>query len=369
MQNPFRIFVINPGSTSTKVALFEDETKLYETSVFHEAAKLEQFATINDQLPYRLSVIRSFLEQEHIDLTGIDAIVGRGGSSLSVESGVYEITPQLVEDTRDCKGGTPHCSMLGVQLAYELHQLYGGRMFMVDPIVVDELSDLARMTGLKGLTRTLTFHALNQKGIARKHAASLGIPYESLNLIVAHIDGGITIGAHKQGRVVDCNSGAGGDGPYTPSRIGSIGLVDFMNYMEQTGKTFDEMRHYCNSGAGFISLVGTNDSGLIHQRMEAGDADCRRAWQGMLYQVCKCIGQMAVALDGRIDGILLTGGLLRFPDVAETVQQRCGWIAPITCYPGEVEHEAMADGALRVLRGQAQAKQYTGRPVFEGFDR
>lgn len=363
----FRILVINPGSTSTKVALFENETKRYESSIFHESDELERYATINDQLPYRLSVIRQFLEKEQIDLTGIDAIVGRGGSSCSVESGVYEITPKLVEDTRACKGGTPHCSMLGVQLAYELNRLYGGRMFMVDPIVVDELSDLARMTGLKGLTRTLTFHALNQKGVARKHAASIGKPYESLNLIVAHIDGGITIGAHEHGRVIDSNSGAGGDGPYTPSRIGSIGLVDFMNYMERTGKSFDEMRHFCNSGAGFISLVGTNNSDLIHRRMEEGDVECTRAWQGMLYQVCKCIGQMAVVLKGRVDGILLTGGLLRFPDVAQTVQTRCGWIAPITCYPGEVEHEAMAAGALRVLRGEAEAKEYTGVPVFTGF--
>ncbi len=362
----FKIFVINPGSTSTKLTVFLGEEAVWEKKVFHEASDLAKFPDINAQLDYRFEMIRAMLEAEGVDMSGLDAIVGRGGSSYTVEGGVYEINDRLIADTRDIKGGIEHASILGVQLAEKFHELYGGLMLMLDPIVVDEYCDLARMTGIKDLYRTPSTHALNQKGVAMKHAKSLGKKYRDMRLIVAHIDGGITIGAHANGRMIDCNSGAGGDGPYTPSRIGSIGIVDFIHYAR--GKDLDELEHLCNIGGGFTSLVGTNDADVVRQRMHDGDKACERAWNGMIYQVNKCIGAMATVLEGKVDAILLTGGLTRFDDLVDDIRKSCEWIAPITVYVGEVEQEAMASGALRVLRGEVVPKVYSGKPVFDGFE-
>lgn len=362
----FRIFVINPGSTSTKLSIFEDNNQIWEKKVFHDSAELEKFSCINDQLDYRFSMIESFLKEESISLEGIDAIVGRGGASATVEGGVYEINDLLIKDTRELKGGIEHASMLGVQLAEKFHKIYGGRMFMVDPIVVDEYCDLARMTGIKGVYRKPSTHALNQKGVAMKFAKEQGKNYQDMNLIVAHIDGGITIGAHYKGRMIDCNSGAGGDGPYTPSRIGSIGIVDFIDYAK--GKDLEELKHLCNIGGGFSSLLDTNDADEVIRRIEEGDIGAKRAWDAMIYQICKYIGSMATVLCGNVDAILLTGGLMRFDCILEEITRRCGYIAPIHVYPGEVEQEAMAAGAMRVLSGKITARVYDGIPVFSGFD-
>lgn len=362
----FRIFVINPGSTSTKLSLFENEKSVWEKKVFHESKDLARFNSINDQLEYRFELISNFLKDEKIDLTNIDAIVGRGGSSATVESGVYEINKLLIEDTKNMKGGIEHASMLGVQLAEKFHNIYGGLMLMVDPIVVDEYCDLARMTGIKDLYRTPSTHALNQKGVAMKFAKEQSKKYEDLNLIVAHIDGGITIGAHKEGKMIDCNSGAGGDGPFTPSRIGSIGIVDFIHYAKD--KDIDALSHLCNIGGGFSSLLGTNDADAVLKMIEAGDTKALRVWDSMVYQINKYIGSMATVLDGKVDAILLTGGLMRFKRIEDAIRKSCGFIAPIYVYPGEVEQEAMAAGAMRVLTGKVTPKTYTGIPVFNGFN-
>ena len=364
-QKVWKIFVINPGSTSTKLSLFENEKLVWEKKVFHDASVLVKFKCINDQLEYRFEMIKQLLADDKIDLSNVAAIVGRGGSSYTVESGVYEINNQLILDTVQMKGGLEHASMLGTQLAKKFHDIYGGKMLMLDPIVVDEYSDLARMTGIKGLYRTPSTHTLNQKGVAMKYAKRIGKQYKSLNLVVCHIDGGITIAAHTNGRMVDCNSGAGGDGPYTPSRIGSIGIVEFIHYCK--GKDMDELEHMCNTGGGFSSLIGTNDADIVHEMVVNNDSDAIRAWDGMVYQICKCIGAMAAVLEGKVDAILLTGGLMRFDDIIQSIEKRCGWIAPIEVFPGEVEQEAMAAGAMRVLRGEETVKQYKGSPVFKGF--
>ena len=361
----YRIFVINPGSTSTKIALFEGDRNVWEKKVFHEAEDLAAFGSINDQLDYRYSLIKKELEEEKIDLSGIDAIAARGGSCCTLESGVYRVDSRMIEDTRLMKGGSEHASMLGVQLGERFREEFGGILLTVDPIVVDEYSDLARMTGIKGLYRSVSSHALNQKGVARRFASSRGVRYEELNLIVAHIDGGITVGAHERGRMVDCNSGAGGDGPYTPSRIGSIGIADFIHYLK--GRDPGELEHMCNTGGGLTDLLGTNDADRVWEMVCAGDQAAGRAWYGMIYQICKQIGAMAAVLKGDVDAILLTGGLVRFDSITSMIEEDCCWIAPVFLYPGEVEMEALASGALDVLEGRAQAKTYTGIPVFSGF--
>lgn len=363
----YRILVINPGSTSTKLSMFENEKCLFTEDVFHDSSILKTFPTINDQLDYRMEVVYRFLDDGHINLTGVDAIVGRGGGCYSVEGGIYKIDDRLIQDTREAKGGLYHSSMLGVQMADALHKKYGGLMIMMDPPVVDELSDLARMTGVDGIYRRAVSHALNLKSTARKHAASLGCRYEECNLIVCHIDGGISITAHKKGRMIDGNDAGGGEGPFTPTRMGSMAVTDMLRYFQD--RPYEEIRSLCSQTGGLSSYFGTSNSDTVHRMMEEGDPKAARVWNAMIYQVIKYIGAMSTVLQGKVDGIVLTGGLLRFPDVLEKIQESCEWIAPVTAYPGESEQEAMAAGALRVLRGEEEAKTYPGRPVWSGFEK
>ena len=362
----FKVFVLNPGSTSTKIELFEDEKSIIKANVFHDSSILLTFPTINDQLDYRMEVVFKWLKDNNADLSGLDAVVGRGGASFPVVSGTYEINDLLINDTKAAKGGVYHSSMLGVQMAERIQKEFGGRMFMVDPIVVDELQDVARVTGVKNIYRTSATHALNQKATARVHAAKIGRKYEDLDLIVCHIDGGMTITAHHKGRMIDGNDGSGGDGPMTPTRMGTMAVTDVSRLLWDLPK--EEMRRLCSAGGGLSSWFGTSNSDTIHEMVEKGDKKATLIWNAMIYQITKYIGQMAVVLKGHVDGIVLTGGLMRFDDIAEGIREACGWIADISVYPGEFEHEAMRDGALRVLRGEETAKEYTGEPVFKGFD-
>lgn len=361
----YRIFIINPGSTSTKLSMFENDRCLFTEDTFHDSSVLLGFPTINDQLDYRMAVVHKFLKDRGIDLHGVNAIVGRGGGCYSILGGVYNIDDKLIEDTREAKGGLYHASMLGVQMARVLHEEYGGLMLMIDPPVVDELCDLARVTGVRGVYRTAICHALNLKETARRHARSLGKRYEECNLIVCHIDGGISVTAHAHGRMIDGNDAGGGEGPFTPTRMGSMAVTDVIGALG--GCTHEEIKHLCSQAGGLTSHFGTSNSDTIHKRVEQGDPRATRVWQAMIYQVCKAIGSMAVVLEGRVDGIVLTGGLLRFADVLEDIRRRCGWIAPVTAYPGEFEQEAMAAGAMRVLTGEEAALTYPGKPVWNGF--
>ena len=366
MDKTIKMLIINPGSTSTKVSYFENEENRFTQSIFHDAPVLLQYPTTNDQLPMRRQVIEDFLHSQGIAPENIDVFVGRGGCAYSQGAGVMEIDRQLVEDTAADVGGSDHPAKLGVMLAWELGRKYGGSMYTVNPTNVDELWDYARPTGIAGLYRRAQTHVLNQKGIAAIHAKTLGKPYEELNLIVCHIDGGITVTAHRQGRMVDSTEGAGGDGPFTPTRLGSIPVMEVLKYLDE-GHTTEEMRGMLSRSGGFVSHFGTSDSDRIHAMVDAGDPKACLIWNTMIYQLCKSIGQMAAVLEGKVDGILLTGGLVRFGDIVEGVRARCGWIAPITVYPGECEQEAMATAVLEVLRGEKEALTYTGKPVFPGF--
>lgn len=361
----FRILVLNPGSTSTKLSLFENETNLLTTDVFHDSSILRTFPTINDQLDYRMAVVRQFLTEHEIDMHTIDAIVGRGGGCYSVTSGIYVIDDRLVQDTKEAKGGLYHASMLGVQMANELHRQYGCPMFMMDPPVVDELCDLARITGVKGVYRKTASHALNLKETARRHAASLHRRYEDCNFIVCHIDGGITITAHQKGRMIDANDGGGGEGPFTPTRMGSMAVTDLLPFF-QNGSA-NELRALCSQAGGLSSHFGTSNSDTVHKLVEDDDPQAVLVWNAMIYQITKWIGAMSTVLQGDVDGILLTGGLLRFHDIEAQIRKSCEWIAPITVYPGEFEQEAMAAGALRILRKEETPRVYSGRPVWTSF--
>ena len=361
----YKIFVINPGSTSTKVAYFEDDKKLLEENVFHDAPELAKFATINDQLPYRMQVILDFINNNNLDLTGIDAIVGRGGCCYPLVSGVYEITDQLLSDTVNAKAGVNHPSNLGPQLARELQKLYGGRAFIVDGPMTDEFEDVARITGIAGVYRASHLHVLNLKGTIKLHCEKMGVKYEDGNYIVCHIDGGMSITAHEHGRMIDGTDAAGGEGPFTPTRCGNMDAFSLIDYLKD--HDFAATRKMCGGAAGLASHFGTSNADKIHKLVEQGDKKACLIWEAMIYNICKQIGAMAAVLKGNVDGIVLGGGLLRFDDIAAQIKDRCEWIAPVTVYPGEVEHEAMAAGALRVLKGQEELKVYTGDPGFRGI--
>lgn len=380
----YKIFVINPGSTSTKLAYFEDEEKKFETNVFHDAPELARLGRVKNQLGYRLELIKQFLRDNGIDLTGVDAIVGRGGSSMPCLSGTYEINDKLLEDTVNYVTGVEHPANLGLPLAVELQKEYGGRVFMVDNPKIDEFCDLARITGVAGIQRTSSTHALNIKGTVRMHCRDHGVRYEDGNYIVCHIDGGMTISAHDHGRMIDATNNAAGEGPFTPTRTGSLPVsavihyffdnehkslvgiadTDYRTHEEGLRAAYEVLTH----NAGLTSYFGTSNADVIHEMVEAGDPKAVRVWDAMIYNICKAIGEMSTVLYGKVDGIVCGGGLLRFGDLQQKIRERCEWIAPVYFYPGEVEHEAMAAGALRVLRGGEEPLVYTGEPVFKGFD-
>ncbi len=360
-----KLLIINPGSTSTKVSLFEDDTELFQESLFHDAPELLRYPTVNDQMTMRKAVILDMLHRRGYRPEEIDVFVGRGGSAHPQQGGVMVIDERLYQDTAAAVGGSEHPAKLGVMLAYELCREFGGKMYTLNPTNVDELCDYARMTGIAGLYRKAQAHVLNQKAIAAIHAKKLEKTYEQCNFIVCHIDGGITVHAHKQGKMVDGNVGAGGDGAFTPTRIGSVPVLSLLDYIEQHG--IEEVRRMCSRSGGFVSHFGTADSDKIHALVASGDPKAMLVWNAMIYQIGKQIGAMSAVLQGKVDGILLTGGLVRFADIVDTLGKMCGWIAPIFVYPGEVEQKALALSVLDVLTGKAEARRYTGKPRWQGF--
>lgn len=361
-----KYLIINPGSTSTKISVFENNVDLFTESVFHDAPKLLSFKTTNEQLPFRKKVVLDLLEKYHIDINDIDVFVGRGGCAYSQEEGVMEIDENLFRDTASDVGGSDHPAKLGTMMAYEFGKEFNKPMYTVNPTNVDELIDVARLTGIKGVYRRAQSHVLNQKGIARLHCKKVGAKYEESSFIVCHIDGGITISAHLNGRMIDGTEGAGGDGPFTPTRLGSIPVMEVAKYLE-THSCLD-VEAMCSRSGGFVSHFGTSDANKIHDLVLSGDEHATLVWQTMIYQLCKSIGAMAVVLKGNVDAILLTGGLVRFSDVVAGVKERCGWLSPIFTYSGEVEQEAMYEEALEVVEGRKRANSYSGSPIFKGFD-
>ena len=361
-----KLLIINPGSTSTKVSLFENEKSLFEKSLFHDAPVLLQYPHVNDQMPFRYKVILDMLKDEGVDPASIDVYVGRGGSACTQPGGVTRIDQRLYDDTVAAVGGSEHPAKLGVMLAWQFAREYQKEAYTLNPTNVDEYGDLARLTGIRGVYRVSHSHVLNQKAVAEAHAEKLGRRYEDCNFIVGHIDGGITVSAHDHGRMVDGNMGADGEGAFTPTRIGSVPVLALLDYIES--HSIEDVRLKCSRAGGFVSLFGTSDSDTIHALVDQGDKKATLVWNTMIYQVCKMIGEMSAVLCGKVDGILLTGGLMRFDDVTEGVQKRCGWIAPISVYPGEMEQEALAWGVLKVLQGKAEAMTYSGKNVWNGFE-
>ena len=362
---PYKVLTINPGSTSTKVALFEGETCVFSQTVSHEAERLAEFASVSDQLPYRRETIDRALADAGVSLDGLDAVVGRGGGLYAVEGGTYLVDDLLLEHARAGINGVQHPAQLGSQLAAGFAAEHDVPAYVVNPPDTDEMQEVARITGVRGVNRCIHLHALNLKETAIRHAASLGRRYEDCDFVVCHLGGGVSVSAHHQGRMVDGYDIVGGDGPMAPTRAGGLTVIDVLDYLETHSAS--EARALCHRTGGFVSHLGTSDAREVQAMASAGDEHAALVWQAFLYQVEKAIGSMAVVLHGHVDAILLGGGMAHSAELVADITSACGFIAPVVAYPGEFEMEAMAAGADRVLSGEEEARRYPGRRVWDGF--
>lgn len=358
------ILAINPGSTSTKVAVFNGGEKLFSESISHDAKVLAEFPDLKSQLSYRKEMIDAFLQKSGFAPDSFAAVVGRGGGLLAVEGGVYEINDLVLRHAENCENGIVHPATLGVQLAVLYSKASHCPSFVVNPPDTDELQDVARMTGIKGVYRNVHLHALNLKETAIHHSALFGKKYEECNYIVCHIGGGISVSAHRMGKMVDGNDIVGGEGPLAPTRCGSIPAMELINYCF-SGVSKAEAKALCTKTGGFVSHLGTSDAIEVTKMAESGDMKADMLWHTMIYQIIKEIGAMSAVLKGKVDGILLGGGMVHNKELVEEISEAVSYIAHVTAYPGEFEMEAMANGALRVLHGEEQPKTYTGLPVWD----
>lgn len=352
-----RILVINPGSTSTKIGVFDNEVSIFEKNIRHEQEVIKQYEKIMDQYEFRKNTILEALDIEGINLSKFTAVCGRGGLLRPIEGGTYLVNEQMLADLKNGTIGE-HASNLGGILAHEIATGLNIPAYIVDPVVVDEMEPVARVSGFPLIERKSIFHALNQKAVARRVANELGRKYEELNLIVAHMGGGITVGAHKKGRVVDVNNGLHGDGPFSPERAGTVPAGDLVALCYSGEYFMEEIMKKLVGQGGLVGYLKTNDALLVEKMIEQGDEQARLVYEAMAYQVAKEIGSASVVLAGKVDGIILTGGLAYGREFISTITERINWIADVIVKPGENELQALAEGALRVLRGEEQEKEY-----------
>jgi butyrate kinase len=363
-----RILAINPGSTSTKVAVFANEDEIIAKTVYHDAAVLKRFPAVQDQLQYRKETVEEALEAEGIDLASIDIFVGRGGGLVAVKSGAYLVTDQLLEDARKGMAGQ-HPAQLGSQICDLYVKEYGGAAYIINAPDVDEYDDISRISGLADVYRQCHIHTLNQKEIALRYCRANDVDYRKVNLIICHIGGGISIAAHRQGRMVDGNDIIRGEGPMTPTRAGALPALDLLRLCYSDRFTEREMKDRLSKNGGLIDHLGTADAIEIEARIARGDAYAKLVYDAMIYQIAKNIGACAATLRGEVMAVILTGGLANSNYMIESIRGYIDWIAPLVVMAGEFEMEALVAGALRVARGQEEVNIYTGVPVWNGFDR
>ncbi|MFZ5817417.1 MAG: butyrate kinase [Bacillota bacterium] len=353
-----RLLIMNPGSTSTKIAVFEDEQPLFTETLRHSAAEVGRYGRVIDQYGFRRDAILAFLAAKGVAVASLSAVVGRGGLLRPIPGGTYRVNEAMLRDLREAPFGE-HASNLGALLAHEIAQAAGGvPAFIVDPVVVDEMEPVARLSGMPGMPRRSIFHALNQKATARRVARDLGVAYESLNLVVVHLGGGVTVGAHRQGRVIDVNNGLDGEGPFSPERAGTLPSLGLVHLSFSWQYTLTEISRMLVGKGGLVAHLGTNDARQVEERIAAGDEQAEKIYRAMAYQVAKEVGRAAVALAGRVDRVVLTGGLAHSQLLTGWIREDVEWIAPVLVYPGEDEMQALAEGALRVLRGEEEARLY-----------
>ncbi len=357
MTKDFRLLVINPGSTSTKIAVFRDENVEFSETLRHSVEELSQYNSVADQYEFRLNIILNTLKEKDVDINSFSAIVGRGGLLKPIEGGTYKVNEKMLEDLRKAERGE-HASNLGAILAYGIAKMIGVDAYIVDPVVVDELNDVARISGLKDIERKSIFHALNQKAVARRHAKTQGKRYEDMNLIVVHLGGGISVGAHQKGRVVEVANALDGEGPFSPERSGGLPVGDLVKLCYSGQYTYEEMKKKLVGKGGLVSYLNTNSAMEVCERIEKGDEYAKLVYYAMAYQTAKEVGACAAALKGNVDGILVTGGIAHDKLFTDWIKEMVSFISDVYVYPGEDELKALAEGGLRVLKGEEKAKEY-----------
>lgn len=354
----FKILAINPGSTSTKIAVYYNSKSEFLKTIRHSSEELQRFTRVTDQFEFRKEIILKELKESQIEIDKISAVVGRGGLIKPIESGVYEVNDRMKEDLKNAIRGE-HASNLGALIADNIaRNLPNTKAYIADPVVVDELQDVARIAGHPKFERVSIFHALNQKAIARQYAKSLDKKYEELNLIVAHLGGGISVGAHFMGHVIDVNNALDGEGPFSPERSGTIPAGQLAKLCFSGEHTYDEVKGMLTGKGGLVAHTGSNDAYDLEMRAKAGDKKGQLLQDAMSYNIAKYIGQMAVVLKGRVDGIILTGGIAHNSYLVEYIKEMVGFIAPVAVYPGEDEMQSLALNALMALRGDVLPREY-----------
>jgi butyrate kinase len=352
-----RVLVINPGSTSTKVAVFDGAAERFQTSIAHPAGELGPCARVTDQAQFRIDCVARALEEAGVDASSFGAVVARGGLLKPVESGVYRVNEAMLEDLRAARWGE-HASNLGALIAHHFASRAGCEAFIVDPVVVDEMDEIARPSGLPGLERRSIFHALNQKSVAREVAEALGKRYEECTFIVAHMGGGISVGAHREGRVVDVNNALDGDGPFSPDRAGGLPSGQLVALCGEGDRTAAAMRRKLVGEGGLVAYCGTNRLSDVKDAMARGDRTAALAFEAMAYQVSKEIAMHGATLAGRVDRIILTGGLAHDREFVDRIVARVRFLAPVDVIPGEREMLSLVRGCLAVAGGRETAKEY-----------
>ncbi len=357
MGDPARILVVNPGSTSTKVALFAGSTEVCADARAHSTIELAAYPTIAAQATLRRAAIDEFVQENGIDLRSLDAAIGRGGLLKPLQSGVYAVNDAMCDDLRSARYGA-HASNLGGILARDIAEEVGCFAFIADPVVVDELDDVARLSGHPELPRRSIFHALNQKSAAREACRRLGRSYESSALIVAHMGGGISVGAHRDGRVIDVNNALDGEGPFSPERAGTVPAGQLAEMTACGDRDLPAVRRMLTGAGGLVAYCGTNDVREVRSRIDAGDGEARLVLAAMCYQVAGEIASHGATLCGAVDAIVLTGGLAHDDFVVSEVSRRVEYLARIVVIPGEREMVSLAAAALDALSGEREVRRY-----------
>ncbi|MCX6278232.1 MAG: butyrate kinase [Bacteroidetes bacterium] len=353
-----RVLAINPGSTSTKIAVYHNIEPIFLKNIKHTTEELAPFAKITDQFEFRKNIILQQLKDADMQINDLQAVVGRGGLLKPIPSGIYKVNEAMIADLKNSPLGE-HASNLGGLIAHDLvKSMPNASAYIVDPIVVDEFDDIARISGHPLLQRISIFHALNQKAVAREYAKSTHRKYEDLNLIVVHLGGGITIGAHQKGRVIDVNQGLDGEGPFSPERTGTLPVGDLVRLCFSGKYSLKEVQKMVKGEGGLVAYLGTNNAYDFEKIVDAGDKNAELIYHAMAYQIAKYVGEMFTVLKCEVDAILITGGIAYDKGFVNWIQERVYKLAPVHVFPGEDEMKALAINGLMVVRGELEVKEY-----------
>ncbi|MBP2652813.1 MAG: butyrate kinase [Firmicutes bacterium] len=357
MASPYKILAINPGSTSTKIAVFEDEKELFRQNIEHSSTEIAKYKTIAEQYDFREKAVLAFLADNNLSAKDLSAVVARGGTLGALKGGAYRVNAAMVDDLT-YRPSSQHASNVAAIIAYEIAKSVSIPAYIYDAVCVDELEDIARISGMPAIPRFSHAHTLNMRAAGRKLAAQLGKDYASLNLVIAHLGGGITVSMHHNGRMIDVMPDD--DGPFSPERAGRVSCRLLIDECYSGKYDHETMRKMLRGKGGLVAYLGTNNAIEVQEKIKNGDKEAELVFHALAYQIAKAIGDLSTVVKGKVDGIILTGGLAHSKMLTDWVKERVDFIAPFYVLPGENELESLALGTLRVLRGEETAHEYVG---------